>query len=115
MVGDNGGGGGGGGGNIGEADNGDVSRERPSLLDTAGNDATAVAAAAEATAATASAAATTVTTATAGPTSVGRTFDPEDQAMFAVGDSVVGASYCRQPATMPRWHSPHVGAIGSEI
>ncbi|XP_014480737.1 PREDICTED: uncharacterized protein LOC106747588 isoform X2 [Dinoponera quadriceps] len=114
MVGENGGGGGGSGGasggDIGEADSGDVSRERLPLLDTAGNAATA----AEPTAATASASSTTAATATA-TANAGRTFDPEDQATFAVGDGVVGASYCRQPATMPRWHSPHVGAIGSEI
>ncbi|XP_032668782.1 uncharacterized protein LOC116842980 isoform X2 [Odontomachus brunneus] len=127
MVGENGGGGGagggpGGGGDIGEVGSGDVSRERPPLLDTTGNAATAVAATVVASAATAARAATTVTVATgndaaavAATTSAGRTFDPEDQATFTVGDGVVGASYCRQPATVPRWHSPHVGAIGSEI
>lgn len=126
MVGESGGGGG---GDIGEADSGDVSRERPPLLDTTGNAATAVAAATAETAiaaraaiASAARAVTTVTAPTgndaatvAATTTAGRTFDPEDQATFAVCDDVVGTSYCRRPATVPQWHSPHVGAIGSEI
>lgn len=105
MVGENGNGSGGGvNGDVGDADDGDVSRERPPLLE----------AAAAAAAATAAAAAAAAAAAVAATTNAGRTFDAADQG-FAVGDGV--ASYRGQPATTttPRWHSPHVGAIGSEI
>lgn len=93
-------------------DSADVSRERP-LHETA--DSTAAAAAATAaviTAATVTAAAAV----TAATTTSSRTFDAEDsQTTFAIGDGgAVGGAYCGQP-TAPRWHSPHVGAIGSEI
>lgn len=88
-------------------DDADVSREHP-LSETMENAATAAAAVA------AVAAAVAATT-----TGARRIFDTEDnQAAFAVGDdnapSSIGSAYCGQPA-MPRWHSPHVGAIGSEI
>ncbi|XP_012223031.1 uncharacterized protein [Linepithema humile] len=103
-------------------DGADVSRERP-LLETAdGTAATAAATAAVITAATATTAAITDTLATAAAVTAAsttgagsRTFDAEDsQATFAIGEGAVGGAYCGQP-TAPRWHSPHVGAIGSEI
>lgn len=98
-------------------DDGDVSREHP-LSETMENATTAADAAAATTATTAATAAAAVAATTPGPC---RIFDTEDnQATFAVGDDAVGSSssigsaYCGQPAP-PRWHSPHVGAIGSEI
>jgi len=103
-------------------DDGDVSREH-SMSETLENATTAAATAvAVATAATAATAATTAAPAAVAATTTGacRIFDTEDnQATFVVGDdtvdvSSIGNAYCGQPAT-PRWHSPHVGAIGSEI
>lgn len=111
-------------------DDGDVSREH-SMSETMEN-ATGAAAATAATAAATAATAATATTAAAAAaaaatiaattTGACRIFDTEDsQAAFAIGDDAVGASssigsaYCGQPAAAPRWHSPHVGAIGSEI
>lgn len=101
-------------------DGADVSRERAPLLETTDSTAaTAAATAAIITAATATTAAVTDALATAtAVTTTGagsRTFDAEDsQATFAIGEGAVGGAYCGQP-TAPRWHSPHVGAIGSEI
>jgi len=101
-------------------DGADVSRERPLLEDSTA--AAAAATAAVITAATATTVAITDALATAAAvtavTTIGadsRIFDAEDsQATFAVGEGAVGGAYCGQP-TAPRWHSPHVGAIGSEI
>ncbi|XP_012523026.2 uncharacterized protein LOC105828967 isoform X2 [Monomorium pharaonis] len=106
-------------------DDGDVSREQPLSEAMEDNGTAAAAAAAAATAATAATAAAV----TASTTGACRIFDAEDSqaATFAVGDddavgapppppppSVGAGAYCGEPAA-PRWHSPHVGVIGSEI
>jgi len=100
----------------------DVSREHRGALKTTGNSATAAAAAATAAAAaaaaaTAAATALTVTTATvtaaaATVAATGGILDAsrgDNRGAFVVGNGA--PSYCGQP----RWHCPHVGAIGSEI
>lgn len=97
---------------------GDVSRERP-LLETT-----------EAPVAAATAA-NVATSAPAAAATANGVFDAEEsKATFATGDNAVGVrryatlmvdppssisiSYCGPPTT-PSWHSPHVGAVGSEI
>ncbi|XP_029043560.1 uncharacterized protein LOC114876351 isoform X2 [Osmia bicornis bicornis] len=67
--------------------------------------------------------ATRDTSATATATTTARTFeadaeDSEEASLDDTNNELVATTsigmYCGQPST-PRWHSPHVGAIGSEI
>lgn len=122
MVGENSSGGG---SDIGDPDSSDVSKERQLETDTntvatAMTD-TSATVATVATAASTAAVTSAVVTATT-IRSPGRIFNvAEDQATtFAVDDGVVSApsidgnAYCEQ-SMMPRWHTPHVGIIGSEI